>query len=161
MVQREINVILHNVRSSENVGSIFRTADAAGAAVVYLSGYTPTPVDRFGRTNQKLAKASLGAEKTLRWERAPTIEVLIADLKRQKIQVVAVEQDSRSASYETLTLSERVAFIFGNEVDGIPKEILMACDAISEIPMHGKKESLNVSVSAGIILFHARSTRMH
>lgn len=158
MVQREISVILHNIRSSENVGSIFRTADAAGVSMIYLSGYTPTPTDRFGRINQKLVKASLGAEKVLRWAHVEDCTALITELKKQKIQIVGVEQDLNSVSYETLALSERVAFIFGNEVDGVPEEVLRVCDAISEIPMHGDKESLNVSVSAGIILFHARSS---
>lgn len=154
MGMSETALVLLNIRSSENVGSIFRTADAAGVSKIFLAGYTPAPVDRFKRANTKLAKAALGAEEFVPWESAPDAEALIERLKTEGWRVVAVEQDARSVSYDDFKKGERTAFILGNEVEGVPKEILNACDAIVEIPMRGKKESLNVSVAAGIVLFN-------
>ncbi|MBX9765393.1 RNA methyltransferase [Patescibacteria group bacterium] len=156
MTQKEISLILHDIRSSENVGSMFRTADAAGVKKIYLTGYTPAPLDRFKRKNSKLAKAALGAEETVLWERAEDAEVLIKKLKGEGVSVFAVEQDPRSVSYEKAMIPEKIAFIMGNEVEGVSKNILDVCDAILEIPMHGKKESMNVSVAAGVVLFRAR-----
>jgi tRNA G18 (ribose-2'-O)-methylase SpoU len=153
---KTISVILHDIRSSENAGSIFRTADAAGVDKIFLTGYTPAPTDRFKRKNAKLAKAALGAEETVAWEHAEDIFLLIDRLKAEDVQIVAVEQDKNAHSYMSVRGAEQTAFILGNEVDGIPKSILDVVDAIVEIPMHGKKESLNVSVAAGIILFHFR-----
>lgn len=149
---RQASVILHNIRSSENVGSIFRTADGAGVAKIYLTGYTPAPLDRFKRKNTKLAKTALGAEDFVPWERAEITELMML-LKKASIQIVAVEQDKRAVSYMILKQKEKTAFIFGNEVDGIPKPVLDLADAIVDIPMHGKKESLNVAVAAGIIFY--------
>ena len=143
-IEREITLILHNSRSSENVGSMFRTADAAGATKVYLTGYTPAPVDRFKRKNTKLAKAALGAEETVSWERVEDVFGLIQKLKSGEVKVFAVEQDPRSISYEKATIPEKLALILGNEVEGVSKEILDICDSIVEIPMRGEKESLNV-----------------
>lgn len=148
-----IFLILHDIRSSENVGSIFRTADAAGVSRIYLSGYTPAPLDRFKRKNARLAKAALGAEESVPWEACNDVHVLIQELKRKNISVVAVEQSPHSIPYTELTVKKPMAFIFGNEVEGIPETVLQEADAILEIPMHGTKESLNVSVAAGIVLF--------
>lgn len=153
---KTISVILHDIRSSENVGSIFRTADAAGVSKIYLSGYTPSPLDRFKRKNPKLAKTALGAEDAVPWEVEVDIFSLIENLKKQDVEVFAVEQDPASVPYTNVVSEKKVAYILGNEVSGIPKEVLAACDQIVEIPMRGKKESLNVSVTAGIILFRAR-----
>jgi 23S rRNA (guanosine2251-2'-O)-methyltransferase len=152
-----IAVILHDVRSSENVGSIFRTSDAAGVSKIYLTGYTPTPLDRFKRKNTKLSKAALGAEDTVLWESTSGIRELIQRLQKEGMQVVAVEQSPAAIPYTGWRPEKPVAFVFGNEVEGVPQEVLSICDAIVEIPMHGKKESLNVAVSAGIILFHAKT----
>lgn len=151
----EISVILHDIRSSENVGSIFRTSDAAGISKIYLTGYTPAPVDRFKRKNAKLSKASLGAEEYVAWESVSDIQALIQKLKTEGVTVVAVEQDEKSIPYTDWKSPKPTAFIFGNEVDGVPQDVLGSCDAILEIPMHGKKESLNVSVSAGVVLFNS------
>lgn len=150
---QSISVILHDVRSSENVGSIFRTSDAAGVSKIYLTGYTPAPLDRFKRKNTKLSKASLGAEEFVEWESVADIHELIKKLKAERVSVVAVEQDKRSVPYTAWRPSGPTALIFGNEVDGLPQDVLQACDSIIEIPMHGKKESLNVAVSAGVVLF--------
>ena len=150
---KEISLILHDIRSSENVGSIFRTADAAGVSRIYLTGYTPAPLDRFGRKNTKLAKAALGAEAFVPWEERQDIFALFKELKERGVVVAAVEQSPHSISYRGLVSERPVAFIFGNEVGGIPAHVLSEADVVLEIPMHGKKESLNVSVAAGIVLF--------
>ncbi len=152
----ETRLILYNIRSAHNVGSIFRTADAAGVSKIYLCGLTPTPVDRFGRTRDDIEKVALGAEKSVAWEYVPDILPLVALLKGEGVHVIAVEQASAAVSYRQFRASRSSAFVLGNEVEGIPKEILDLADAIVEIPMLGKKESLNVAVTAGIILFIVR-----
>lgn len=149
----QIAVLLHNVRSTHNVGSVLRSADGAGASAVYLSGYTPTPVDRFGRVRSDIAKTALGAEKTVRWEYSRAPGSLIARLKKEGWQIVGVEQDPRAISYRSYAPAERTLFIMGNEVRGLSPALRDQCDVLIEIPMRGKKESLNVSVAAGIILF--------
>jgi len=149
-------LLLHNIRSIHNVGAIFRTADAIGVSKIYLSGYTALPIDRFGRMRQDLAKASLGAEKTVPWESAKDINELINKLKKEKFKIIALEQDIRSIDYKKVEVIENNLIIVGNEVDGIEKEILDQCDEIIEIPMMGKKESLNVSVATGIVLYELK-----
>ena len=146
-------LILHNIRSVENVGAMFRTADAAGIDKIYLTGYTPTPLDRFGRKRGDLAKSALGAEEFMSWEYKKLVHPVIVKLKRDGFFVVGIEQDKNSIDYKKLKLKQKNAFIVGTEVSGIPKNILAKCDVIAEIPMRGKKESLNVSVATGIALF--------
>ena len=147
-------ILLHNIRSAHNVGSIFRTADAAGVARIYLSGYTPRPIDRFGRAQPEIEKTSLGASETVLWEDLEDDPCsALTELKRQGVSIVAVEQDPRAVSFYTFTPPEDVLYVFGNEVDGVSKEVLDLAGTIVEIPMKGKKESLNVSVAAGIVLF--------
>ena len=149
--------ILHNIRSVISVGAIFRTCDAAGISKIYLTGITPTPLDRFGRTRNDLAKAALGAEKTVAWEFLPEIKTVLENLKKENYKIVAIEQSSTSIDYkkvqEKINPDENVTFLVGNEVDGIPKDILDLCDIITEIPMKGDKESLNVSTAFGIAVF--------
>jgi len=152
-MKKEVAVLLHNIRSAHNVGSIFRTADAAGVRQVYLSGYTPAPRDRFGRVQKEVAKTALGAEKFLPWEYARTPGPLIQRLKKQGWVVVGVEQGARSIDYRTFRTKRPTLLIFGNEVRGLSPALCNACDTLIEIPMHGRKESLNVSVAAGVILF--------
>lgn len=152
-MKKEIFVILDNVRSVHNVGAIFRTADAAGASKLYLCGYTPEPIDRFGRVRKDVHKAALGAEKTVSWEKRDGALELIQELKNDGVEIIAVEQDAHAKNYKKVSPKFPTAFVFGNEVDGISKEILDLADVIAEIPMKGKKESLNVSVTVGIILF--------
>ncbi|MHB9019312.1 MAG: TrmH family RNA methyltransferase [Minisyncoccota bacterium] len=150
-------IVLDNIRSLYNVGSIFRTADAVGVEKIYICGITPEPEDRFGKIRQKLAKVSLGAEKTVAWEYSKSTASVLCDLKKQKFKIFAVELDKRSIPYFKAKIKRsdlsKIAIIFGNEVGGISKNILKRADKILEIPMAGKKESLNVSVSAGIVLF--------
>ena len=132
---------------------MFRTADAARIDKVYLTGYTPAPVDRFGRKRGDLAKSALGAEEFVKWEQKKNIFPLLAKLKKGKFLIVGIEQDEESMDYKKVKPKNKHAVIVGAEVLGIPKNILKKCDIIAEIPMRGKKESLNVSVACGIVLF--------
>lgn len=153
MINKQNILILHNIRSVQNVGAMFRTADAAGINKIYLTGYTPAPLDRFGRKRGDMAKSALGAEEFVAWEQKKNIVPLLAKLKKEKFLIIGIEQDEKSVDYKKVKLSNKNAFIAGPEVTGIPKNILNKCDIIAEIPMHGKKESLNVSVALGIALF--------
>ncbi len=147
-------LILDNIRSTHNVGSAFRTADAADVSKIYLTGITPTPLDRFGRKQKDIAKVSLGSEDHISYEYFKTTKECIEHLRRKNVQIIGVEQSKNSLDYKKIKIDSPTAFIFGNEVNGISKEILEKCDSVIEIPMKGKKESLNVSVSIGIILFN-------
>ena len=132
---------------------MFRTADAAGVDKIYLTGYTPTPLDRFGRKRKDLAKSALGAEEFVTWEQKKSLPGLLSKLKQDGFQIIAIEQDKKSINYKKVKLKAKNTFIVGTEVTGIPKNILKQCDIIAEIPMRGKKESLNVSVALGVVLF--------
>ena len=146
-------LILENLRSAQNVGAIFRTADAIGIKKIYLTGYTPAPLDKFGRPKKEIAKTALGAEKNIPWESVPDTMSLIAHLREDGFLIVAVEKVSGAIDYKTLESPDKVAFIFGNEVDGVLLATLGATDAVIAVPMRGTKESLNVATTAGIILF--------
>lgn len=151
-------LILNNIRSVENVGSMFRTADAAGIDKIYLTGYTPGPLDRFGRKRRDLAKSALGAEEFISSEHKKNILPLLEKLKKENFLIIAIEQDKNSVDYKKVASSATrrkggLVFIVGSEVGGIPKNILEKCDIIAEIQMRGKKESLNVSVALGVALF--------
>ncbi len=153
----EMAVLLHNVRSTHNVGSIFRTADAAGVSHLYLSGYTPRPLDRFNRPQKDIAKTALGAETFLPWTYHKTPQSLLKSLKKEGWEIVGVEQDRRARHYRDFKASGKLVFVFGNEVRGLSSSLLNLCDVLVEIPMLGKKESLNVSVTAGVILFNIQN----
>jgi len=146
-------LVLHNIRSVYNVGSIFRTADAAGVEKVYLCGYTPAPLDRFGAPRKDLAKVALGAEKTIPWVQVKTLASAIKQLKKENYLVAAVEQDKNSTPLFSYKPPKKLALVLGNEVRGLSKSSLKLCDVVLEIPMRGHKESLNVSVAAGIAMF--------
>ena len=150
-------VILHNIRSTHNVGSIFRTADALGVEKIYLCGITPDPVDKLGRPRTDVIKASLGAEKTIPWEhvgtsiRSTATVSLIRKVKREGYTIVSLEQDKKSIPLSSFKKTkQKIALIVGNEVGGVPSSILSHSDTIIEIPMRGMKESLNVPVAFGI-----------
>ena len=140
-------VILYNVRSLHNVGSIFRTADAAGIEKIYLTGITPAPVDIFGKSRQQLTKVSLGAEKYVNWDASArsaraTIKSL-ENLKSDGYKIFCVEQSKKSILYykipKSYILNSKFCLIFGNEIKGLPASILKQADKILEIPMRGKK----------------------
>ncbi len=147
-------LILEDIRSAYNVGAMFRTADGAGVTKVFLLGYTPAPIDRFGRVQAEISKTSLGASETMPWEAASDISQLILELKTQGVTVVAVEQAPQSVMLKDFIVPEKVAYIMGNEVTGVSREALAQADVILELPMLGQKESLNVSVTAGIVMYH-------
>jgi len=156
----KIVAVLYNLRSAHNTAACFRTADGAGVGKLYLVGTTPSPVDRFGEARADFAKVALGAEKTVKYEKIDDIFGLMDKLKRQGFLVVAVEQDRRAEDLfrfaEALQQDQgvkRTALIFGAETEGVPREVLDKCDKILEIPMRGKKESLNVSVAFGVAVY--------
>src|SRR3989344_9584242 len=148
-MKREVYLVLHNIRSAHNVGSIFRTADAAGVSKIYLGGYTPTP------PNEKISKVALGAEKTVPWEQCKQTWRLLKKLSTCKVgpcRILALEQAPKAVDYRKFKPEFPMALVLGNEVGGLSKQTLEYCDKIIEIPMYGKKESLNVSVATGVAL---------
>lgn len=151
--------IIYNTRSLHNVGSIFRTADAAGIEKLYLCGITPAPVDRFHKVREQIKKVALGAENYVQWEKVKAASGLISRLKKEGYKIFAVEQNKRAIPYYRVTRKQelgtrKIAIVFGNEVRGLPEALLKKCDKILEIPMRGRKESLNVAVAFGIVVFH-------
>ncbi len=146
-------LILPDIRSAVNVGAIFRTADAVGIDMVYLVGVTPRPTDKFGRIQKDIAKSARGAETWIPWDYKEKLIPLINQLKKDGYEIVALEQDDNSIDYRKYKSPNKVAIILGPEVTGLNKSILSKCDKILEIPMKGKKESLNVSVACGVLLF--------
>lgn len=154
-------IILDNIRSAHNVGSIFRSSDGAGVEKIYLVGPTPTPLDRFGRAQPEIIKTSLGASESIQWEHigdagsesVAEALALIAQLKKEGFTIVAVEQVPDSVSLYDFKMPEKIVYIMGAEVEGVHQELIEVADVVLEIPMSGIKESLNVSVTAGIVLF--------
>jgi len=140
----EFYVICDNIRSLENIGSIFRTSDALGVSKIFLCGISGKP------PHHKISKTALGAEETVPFEYYKQTGRLIDKLKRDKIQIIALEQDKKAISYDKFKPKFPLALIVGNEVKGVSKKILQKSDKIIFLPMYGKKESLNVSVSFGI-----------
>ena len=135
-------MVLHNIRSTHNVGSIFRTADALGVTHIYCRGYTPAPLDRFKRPTKEIAKTALGVEKSLAWEAVRSPLTIMEKLKREGFTVVGIEQDKRPQDYKTYTPPEKIVVLVGNEVRGLSSSLRDYCDVLLEILMRGKKESL-------------------
>jgi tRNA G18 (ribose-2'-O)-methylase SpoU len=166
MFDRDIVVVLDSLRSRHNVGSVFRTADGASISRIFLCGYTPIPFDSLGRPVQEIAKTALGAHLTVGWEHKKSCVLLLRKLKKEGYCVVAVEQTKKSVSYHlalrksSFFKKQKVAVVFGNEVVGLGKNVLAECNVFFDIPMLGKKESLNVSVAVGIILYALRLSPM-
>lgn len=148
-------ILLDNVRSIFNVGAIFRTADSVGAEQLILSGYTPAP------PLEKLHKTALGAVDYVTWEKLDNEKTLeyLKQASENGIKVIAIEQNSTSICYtdkENEMTWDNTIYVFGNEISGVSKDILNLSDLILEIPMYGEKNSLNVSVTVGIIVYKAR-----
>ena len=143
-MKKDLYVICDNIRSLENIGSIFRTADALGVSKIFLCGICGKP------PNHKISKTALGAEKTVPFEHYKQAWRLIEKLKKEKVKIVALEQDKRALAYTKFKPKFPLALIIGNEVKGVSKKILDKCDKIIYLPMRGKKESLNVSVAFGV-----------
>lgn len=162
MKQREIVLIVHNVRSSHNVGSLLRTADGLGVSRVILSGYTSFPKTKddprlphlAAKIHNRIAKTALGAEDSVKWEHTDDILAAISSLQHKSYKVFALEQAPGSIKLPDFSPSERIAIIVGREIEGIEPEVLAACDDILEIPMFGQKESFNVVQAAAMALYH-------
>jgi tRNA G18 (ribose-2'-O)-methylase SpoU len=151
----ETIVVLDSIRSTFNVGSIFRTSDALNISKIILCGTTPTPKDRFGRDREDIAKVALGAERNVDWEYFPKVLWVIKQLKKEGYKIVMIEQSEKSVDYKKIKFNrkDKVVFVMGSEVEGISKSLLKLADKVAEIPMLGSKESLNVSVAFGVAMF--------
>ncbi len=147
--RNDIYIVLDDVLDTYNVGSIFRLADAVAAKKVYLCGRTETP------PNTRIKKASINTWQWVDWEYFDSASAAISNIKSQipNIQIVGIEQDTRSVPFEQFNYKLPIALVVGNETDGVSKEALNMCDAIVELPMHGINTSLNVMVTLGIVLY--------
>lgn len=141
-------VVCDNIRSLENIGSIFRTADAIGVDKIFLCGISGTP------PNHKISKTALGAENTVPFEYQRQTGRLINKLKKEGVNIVALEQGGKSMLYTKFKPNFPLALVIGNEVKGVSKKVLKEADEIVFLPMKGNKESLNVSVSFGIMGYY-------
>lgn len=145
----QLRVVLHNIRSMHNVGSVFRSSDAFGIAQILLSGYTATP------PRDEITKTAIGAEEFVRWKYEQDIESALRDLKVQGYEVIGLEQTNESISLLDLQISadQKVCLVMGNEVTGIDNNLLPLVDTFVAIPQFGNKHSLNVSVATGVALY--------
>ena len=144
----EVCLVAHNIRSAENVGSLFRTADALGVAKIWIAGYTPGP------EHPKARKTALGAEKSVSWERATDVPRLLAELRAAGFRLVGLELDPRAAPLQDYrSAAEKIALVLGNEVEGVPPWVRDTCDDLVFIPQRGVKESLNVTIAAAIATY--------
>ncbi|HAT03538.1 MAG TPA: RNA methyltransferase [Candidatus Magasanikbacteria bacterium] len=151
-MKRQFCLILPDIRSCHNVGAMFRTADAFGVTKIFLVGYTSCP------PKPQIDKVSLGAETWVPWEQRKDLKRLINSLKKKGVFVVGLEKTKTSEDIGILDIKDikDIALIVGNEVDGISEDILRLCDNVVHIPMHGRKESLNVSIAAGIAMYEIK-----
>ncbi len=146
--RNEVYLILDNIRSMYNVGAIFRTADAARVEKLYLCGITATP------PRKEIEKTALKTIDHMPWEHVDNTIDIVRKLKNDGVQIVALEQTDHSVDYRKFKFNKPVAIILGHETLGVDDEVLPECNAIIDIPMYGIANSLNVSVAAGIILYH-------
>jgi len=144
-----IVVVLDNIRSCHNIGSVFRTADALLVEKIYLCGITASPPDK------EIRKTALGAENTVLWEYCASTLEAVSDLKGKGYTIIAIEQIEKSISLMDYRPPEntKLALVFGNEVKGVQQEVADQCDLAIEIPQFGTKHSFNISVSVGIVLW--------
>lgn len=143
-----VMVVLDNIRSMHNVGSVFRTADAFLAGGICLCGYTPQPPHR------DIHKTALGATETVDWLYFSTTKEAVQELKQRGYKVYAIEQVENSIPLQQFNRGDdKIALVFGNEVEGVDADVLPLCDGSIEIPQFGMKHSLNISVAAGIVLW--------
>ena len=144
-----IIVVLDNIRSFHNVGSIFRSADAFRIQSIYLTGYTAQPPHR------EIHKTALGATETVEWTYFKNAAEAIHNLEEKGFEIIPIEQAENATSLDKITMmrGRKIALIFGNEVDGVSEEYMEAAKTVVEVPQQGTKHSLNVSVCAGIVLW--------
>lgn len=157
-MDRELHIIIHNVRSAHNVGSIFRTCDGAGVRKIHLTGYTPSPHDPCEepystQAQNKLAKTALGAQDQVDWEKTEDISVVLEKYKKSGYHVLALEKIDGAHDLFRFEPEFPSVLVLGNETDGIDGRVMEQCEAVLTIPMRGRKESLNVSVAAGIAIY--------
>ncbi len=143
-----VTVVCENIRSLYNVGSIFRTSDGAGIEKLYLCGYTGYP------PRSEIEKTALGSVRSVPWEYVPNQFEAVRHLKKQGYSIIALEHTSGSVCYNEASYSFPLCLLIGNEVSGVTDELLTLCDMAVDIPMHGLKQSLNVSVAYGILVYH-------
>jgi tRNA G18 (ribose-2'-O)-methylase SpoU len=148
MTTENFVLILPNIRSRHNVGAIFRTADGAGVDKMYLTGYIPQP------PHKDIDKVALGAEKTMPWQYVKQTTRLIKKLKAEGFVIVGLEQSRKSVRIYEWQPQFPLALVLGNEVTGVPRDLQKLCDLMVEIPMYGMKNSLNVSIATGVMLYH-------
>lgn len=151
-------LLLPNIRSSQNVGAIFRTSEAFGVDEIILTGYTPQPIDRFGRDRSDIAKSALGAEKIVPWRYIEDITKFLQEEREKGVQIISLEQESDSLNLaDTEKIKQKIGkdiiLVVGNEVEGVDQELRNLTDLFLEIPMQGQKESLNVAVATGVMLW--------
>lgn len=154
-----MQVVLDDVRSIQNVATIFRSADGIGVSKIWLCGLTPGPLDKYGIVIPKFKRISLDAEETVKWAQGLEIEDVIADLKAEGKFIIGVETGDRAIEYNDLEMDEffeNVVLVMGSETEGLSDEVMDLCDEILEIPMHGDKVSLNVAVAFSIAGFVVR-----
>lgn len=146
--KQPIVIVLDNVRSLNNVGSVFRTADAFLIEEIMLCGVTGTP------PNKEIEKTALGATSTVKWAHYATTQNAINFLKQKNYKIFAIEQAKEKIWLNKFNVTnEKIALVFGNEVYGVEQEVINNCDGVIEIPQLGTKHSLNISVSVGIVLW--------
>lgn len=149
-------IVLDNVRSHLNVGSVFRSADAFLIEAIYLCGITGTPPHR------DIHKAALGATETVAWKYFDTTAAAMQELKAHGYQIASIEQAENATMLQDLNYAgEKLALVFGNEVDGVDQQIVTVSDKVIEIPQYGTKHSLNISVSVGIVLWEVARNAFH
>jgi tRNA G18 (ribose-2'-O)-methylase SpoU len=148
-VKMPIIIVLDNIRSLNNIGSVFRTSDAFLVEKIYLCGFTAQPPHR------DINKTALGATETVDWEHQEDTLSLVRQLQEDGCKVFAIEQveDSRMLNDFEVNKNEKLVLVFGNEVDGVQQEVVNQCDGSIEIPQLGTKHSLNISVSAGVVIW--------
>ncbi len=144
-------ILLDNIRSVLNVGSIFRTANGLGVQKIILCGITPTPLDKKGEKRKDFAKVALGSEEGIAWEYKIDALETVKEYLALGFRVISLEQDERSVDYKEVSTNVDTVFVVGSEVDGVQKEILTVSDTVVEVPMLGLKESLNVTIAFGIV----------
>lgn len=161
---KNIILIVHDIRSCHNVGSLLRTAEGLGVSMVYFTGYTPYPVteqdERLPHISQKLTdqihKTALGAENQQAWQHHNDITELLKTLRHDGFTIAGLEQDKRAVSLNEYVTPEKIALVLGSEVTGMDPELLTQLDVTLEIPMFGQKESFNVAQAAAMALYQLR-----
>jgi 23S rRNA (guanosine2251-2'-O)-methyltransferase len=149
-----VTIVLENIRSAYNVGSVFRTSDAFLVEAIYICGYSAKP------PHKEIKKTALGAEETVGWKYFKTAAEAIEELKSRQYKIYAVEQVENSISLEKFTAAGPIAVVFGNEVTGVEQATIALCDSSIEIPQLGMKHSLNIATAVGVVLWELVRTRI-